>query len=97
MLQRIGDSHCVMEHAGWFRVIALVHLMVCSHVGLLKIVVFKIYQIESVTILKLGRGHGGDGDGIGKVKINGGSCVRSVDVLFSGAKDGLYGVSLTKL
>ena len=69
MLQRIGDSHCVMEHAGWFRVIALVHLMVCSHVGLLKIVVFKIYQIESVTILKLGHGHGGDGDGIGKVKI----------------------------
>ena len=30
---------------------------------------FKIYQTESVTILKLGHGHGGDGDGIRKVKI----------------------------
>ena len=69
MLQRIVDSHCVMEHAGLFRVIGLVHLMVCSHVGLLKIVAFEIYQTESVTNLKLGRGHGGDGDGIGKVKI----------------------------
>ena len=58
-----------MEHAGLFRVIVLVHLMVCSHVGLLKIVAFEIYQTESVTILKLGHGHGGDGDGIRKVKI----------------------------
>ena len=46
MLQRIVDSHCVMEHAGSFRVITLVHLTVCSHVGLLKIVAFKIYQTE---------------------------------------------------
>ena len=58
-----------MEHAGLFRVIVLVHLMVCSHVVLLKIIVFEIYQTESVTILKLGRGHGGNGDGIKKVKI----------------------------
>ena len=58
-----------MEHAGLFRVIVLVHLMVCSIVGLLKIVRFEIYQTESVTILKLGRGHGGNGDGIGKIKV----------------------------
>ena len=58
-----------MKHAGLFRVIVLVHLMVCSHVGLLKIATFEIYQTESVTILKLRPGHGGDGDGIGKVKI----------------------------
>ena len=58
-----------MEHAGLLRIIALVHLMVCSHVRLLNIVAFEIYQTESVTILKLGHGHGGDGDGIWKVKI----------------------------
>ena len=58
-----------MEHAGLLRVIILVHLMVCSYVGLLKIVAFEIYQTESVTILKLGHGHSGNGDGIGKVKI----------------------------
>ena len=57
-----------MEHAGLFRVIVLVHLMVCSHVGLLKIVTFEIYQTESVTILKLGLGNCGNGDGIGKIK-----------------------------
>ena len=33
----------------------------------------------------------------GRSRLSGGSCVRCVDVLFSGAKDGLYGVSLTKL
>ena len=48
--------------------------------------------------MKLGRGHGGDGDGVsGRSRLSGGSCVRCVDVLFSGAKDGSYGVSLTKL
>ena len=46
MVSWIVDSHCVMEHAGLFRIITLVHLMVCSHVGLLKIVVFEIYQTE---------------------------------------------------
>ena len=69
MVSWIVDSHCVMEHAGLFRVIVLVHLLVCSHVGLLKIVAFEIYQTESITMLKLGRGHGGDGDGIRKIKI----------------------------
>ena len=33
----------------------------------------------------------------GRSGSSGESCVRCVDVLFSGAKDGLYGVSLTKL
>ena len=33
----------------------------------------------------------------GRSRLSGGSCVRCVDVLFSGAKDGLDGVSLTKL
>ena len=58
-----------MEHAGLFRVIVLVYLMVCSHVGLLKIVAFEIYQAESITMLKLGCGHSGDGYGIWKIKI----------------------------
>ena len=58
-----------MEHAGLFRVIVLVYLMVCSHVGLLKNVAFEICQTKSITMLKSGRGHGGDGDGIGKIKI----------------------------
>ena len=46
MVSWIVDSHCVMEHAGLFRIIMLVHLMVCSHVGLLKIVAVKIYRTE---------------------------------------------------
>ena len=58
-----------MEHIGLFRDIVLVYLMVCSHVGLLKIVAFEIYQTESITMLKLGHGHGGDGDGTGKINI----------------------------
>ena len=58
-----------MEHAGLFRVILLVHLMVCSYIGLLKIVAFEIYQTESNTMLKLGHSHGGDRDGIGKIRI----------------------------
>ena len=58
-----------MEQAGLFRVIVLVYLMVCSHVGLLKNVAFEICQTKSITMLKLGHGHGGDGDGIGKIKI----------------------------
>ena len=58
-----------MEHAGLFRVIVLVYLMVCSHVGLLKIVAFEICQTKGITMLKSGRGHSGDGDGIGKIKI----------------------------
>ena len=33
----------------------------------------------------------------GRSRSSGESCVRCVDVLFSGAKDGLDGVSLTKL
>ena len=33
----------------------------------------------------------------GRSGSSGESCVRCVDVLFSGAKDGLYGVCLTKL
>ena len=58
-----------MEHTGLFRVIVLVHLTVCTHIGLLKIVAFEIYQTENIKMLKLGRGHGGDGDGIRKIKI----------------------------
>ena len=58
-----------MEHAGLFRVIVLVYLMVCSHVGLLKNVAFEICQTKSITMLKSGHGHGGDGDGFGKIKI----------------------------
>ena len=58
-----------MEHAGLFRVIVLVYLMVCSHVGLLKNVAFEICQTKSITMLKSGHGHGGDRDGIGKIKI----------------------------
>ena len=97
MLQRIGDSHCVMEHAGLFRVIGLVHLIVCSHVGLLKIVAFEIYQTEyynfeiwdlAMVAVEMAPGRSGS---------SGESCVRCVDVLFSGAKDGLCGVSHTKL
>ena len=57
-----------MEHAELFRVIVLVYLMVCSHVGLLKIVAFEICQTESITMLKSGRGHSGDGYGIGNIK-----------------------------
>ena len=66
----IVDRHCIMEHAGLFRVIALVYLMVCSHVGLLKNVAFQICQRKSITMLKSGRGHSGNGDGIRKIKIN---------------------------
>ena len=58
-----------MEHAELFRVILLVYLMVCSHVGLLKNVAFEICQTKSITMLKSGHGHGGDGDGFGKIKI----------------------------
>ena len=58
-----------MEHAGLFRVIVLVYLMVCSHVGLLKNVAFEICQTKSITMLKSGRGHGGDEDGIREIKI----------------------------
>ena len=97
MLQRIVDSHCVMEHAGLFRVIGLVHLMVCSHVGLLKIVAFEIYQTESVTILSWDVAMVAIKMASGRSRLSGGSCLRCVDVLFNGAKDGLYGVSLTKL
>ena len=43
--------------------------MVCSHVGLLKIVAFEIYQTESIIMLKLGHGHDGDGYGIGNIKF----------------------------
>ena len=57
-----------MEHTGLFRFIVLVYLLVCSHVGLLKIVAFEICHTESITMLKSGRGHGGEGDGIGKIK-----------------------------
>ena len=59
-----------MEHAELFRVILLVYLMVCSHVGLLKNVAFEICQTKSITMLKSGHGHGGDGDGFGKIKIS---------------------------
>ena len=58
-----------MEHAGLLRVIVLVYLMVCSHVGLFKIVAFEIFQMESITLLKSGSGHVGNGDGIRKIKI----------------------------
>ena len=58
-----------MEHARLFRVIVLVYLMVYSHVGLLKNVVFEICQTKSITMLKSGRGHSGNGDGIRKIKI----------------------------
>ncbi len=58
-----------MEHAGLFRVIVLVYLMVCSHVGWLKNIAFEICQTKSITMLKSGRGHSGDGDDIGKIKI----------------------------
>ena len=58
-----------MEHIGLLKIIVLEHLMVCSHVGLLKNVAFEICQTKIITILKSGRGHGGDGDGIGKIKI----------------------------
>ena len=58
-----------MEHTGLFRIIVLVYLMDCSHVGLFKIIAFEICQTESITMLKLGCGHGFDGDGIGKIKI----------------------------
>ena len=68
MFIMIVDSNCVMEHAGLFRVVVLVHLMVCSHIGLLKIIAFEIYQTESITMLKSGHVHSGDADGIGKIK-----------------------------
>ena len=58
-----------MEHAGLFRVIVLVYLMVCSHIGVLKIVAFEIYQTESITMLKLGHSHSSDGEDIGMIKI----------------------------
>ena len=58
-----------MEHTGLFRIIVLVYLMVCSHVGLFKIIVFEICQTENITMVKSGCGHSGDGDGIGKIKI----------------------------
>ena len=58
-----------MEHAGLFRVIVLVYLMVCSHVGLLKNIAFQIFQTKSITMLKLEHGHGCNGDGIEKIKI----------------------------
>ena len=78
-----------MEHAGLFRVIVMVYLMVCSHVGLLKSVAFEICQTKSITMLKLVRGHSGDGDGIGKIKIKLRKLCECADVLFSGVKDGL--------
>ena len=65
----IVDRHCVMEHAGLFRVIVLVYLMVCSHVGLLKNVAFEICQTKSITMLKSGCSHCGNGDGMGKIRI----------------------------
>ena len=86
-----------MEHAGLFRVIVLVYLMVCSIVGLLKIVAYEICQTESITMLKLGHGHGGDGDGIGKIKIKLRELCEVCRCLFSGVKDELYRVNLTKL
>ena len=58
-----------MELTGLFRIIVLLYLMVCSNVGLFKIVAFEICQMESITMLKSGRGHSGDGDGIRKIKI----------------------------
>ena len=58
-----------MEHAGLFRIIVLVYLMVCSHVGLLKNIAFEIDQTKSITMLKSGHGHGGNEYGIRKIKI----------------------------
>ena len=61
--------HCIMEHTGLFRIILSVYLMDCLHVGLFKMVALEICQTVNITMLKLGRGHGGDGDGIRKIRI----------------------------
>ena len=67
-----------MEHAGLFRDIVLVHLMVCSHVGLLKIVAFGIYQTESITMLKSGTATVVMEMALGRSGLSCGNSMRSV-------------------